>query len=360
MFNILGGLDATDLENKNRWSLQHNTFRYSICNNNDSAQISNITRVGKVALVFHSDDSMAFRAFCLFHSYRALLLAAVFWISQHGTSAFFTPHSGIVTAKTPSRLLTSIPPQPCYNNWDILISRQCVLLLLRLNDNPDGNKLESVPHSFNVTASTRATIDDEEAESSGTRQDLGLEEDKDSDFVAALGRSTNWTRNFYEYASAAAGTLGDIMSRKPEDPIDPTTTAQNRISSTTASESAISDSDVAASSSSSGSGTGLVTTAIPSGSLANRFGIVNPLDRMALTANGNLQRLVSSYYDAPVQVVVDSCDVMSNNAAGLENSNNNGKIDSLAVKTIYQPYPVLRAKRWDRVVHLSVHNQVYL
>ena len=42
-------------------------------------------------------------------------------------------------------------------------------------------------------------------------------------------------------------------------------------------------------------------------SLSLRYGIVHPLDRMALTANGNLQRLVSSYYDAPVQVVVRFC-----------------------------------------------------
>uniref|UniRef100_A0A7S1C1D9 Uncharacterized protein n=1 Tax=Corethron hystrix TaxID=216773 RepID=A0A7S1C1D9_9STRA len=31
---------------------------------------------------------------------------------------------------------------------------------------------------------------------------------------------------------------------------------------------------------------------------------LSPLDRIALTANGNLQRIVSSFYDAPVSVVV--------------------------------------------------------
>jgi len=48
---------------------------------------------------------------------------------------------------------------------------------------------------------------------------------------------------------------------------------------------------------------GLVTSSEQS--LAKTFGIEHPLDRMAVTANGNLQRLVSSYYDAPVTVVVD-------------------------------------------------------
>ena len=70
---------------------------------------------------------------------------------------------------------------------------------------------------------------------------------------------------------------------------------------------------------------GLVT--LEGGTLASRFGITSPLDRMALTANGNLQRIFSSYYDAPVHVVVDKC---------------------------VQTSPEL----WDRVVHLTVHQQV--
>ena len=50
---------------------------------------------------------------------------------------------------------------------------------------------------------------------------------------------------------------------------------------------------------------GLVTSTTQS--LAKMYNLPNPLDRMAVTANGNLQRLVSSYYDAPVTVVVDHC-----------------------------------------------------
>mmetsp|Transcript_16671 Transcript_16671/g.36338 ORF Transcript_16671/g.36338 Transcript_16671/m.36338 type:complete len:429 (-) Transcript_16671:164-1450(-) len=45
---------------------------------------------------------------------------------------------------------------------------------------------------------------------------------------------------------------------------------------------------------------GLVTS--ERNSLEDTYGISNPLDRMAVTANGNLQRLFSSYYDAPVVV----------------------------------------------------------
>jgi hypothetical protein len=50
---------------------------------------------------------------------------------------------------------------------------------------------------------------------------------------------------------------------------------------------------------------GLVTSEMYS--LEGTYGITNPLDRMAVTANGNLQRLFSSYYDAPVLVEVEHC-----------------------------------------------------
>lgn len=71
-------------------------------------------------------------------------------------------------------------------------------------------------------------------------------------------------------------------------------------------------------------------------SLEQQYGITNPLDRMALTANGNLQRLISSYYDAPVEVLVAYCHLRSKNVGGLVTS-----------------------KTWDRQVHLSVLGHVF-
>lgn len=50
---------------------------------------------------------------------------------------------------------------------------------------------------------------------------------------------------------------------------------------------------------------GLVTS--ETYSLEDIYGISNPLDRMAVTANGNLQRLFSSYYDSPVVVEMVQC-----------------------------------------------------
>jgi len=55
--------------------------------------------------------------------------------------------------------------------------------------------------------------------------------------------------------------------------------------------------------------TGLITS-VEGGSLNDRFVVdppLLPMDRVLLTANGNLQRIISSYYDAPVIVSVKRC-----------------------------------------------------
>jgi hypothetical protein len=122
---------------------------------------------------------------------------------------------------------------------------------------------------------------------------------------------------------ALPGTLGDIMARG-NDVLGDSSSPSNAVEPS-----------------------GLVTTATKSGTLANRFGIEHPLDRMALTANGNLQRLVSSYYDAPVQVVVDFCEPLSTGAQEL----------SLSAPNTMQ-YSKPQARTWERTVHLTVHNQV--
>jgi Cupin-like domain len=75
--------------------------------------------------------------------------------------------------------------------------------------------------------------------------------------------------------------------------------------------------------------------------LTYRYGITNPLDRMALTASGNLQRLVASYYDAPVQVVVDSCTL---------------RRDSSSSTTTTTGTTTTPVQIWDRVVHLQVYD----
>jgi hypothetical protein len=85
------------------------------------------------------------------------------------------------------------------------------------------------------------------------------------------------------------------------------------------------------------------TSSSSSSTLARQYGIKHPLDRMALTANGNLQRLVSSYYDAPVSVVVDSC--------MLRKATTNGATSTDSTTSLL---PSTTPKVWDRTVHLTV------
>lgn len=152
------------------------------------------------------------------------------------------------------------------------------------------------------------------------------------------------TRNYSK--SVEPGTLGDIMSWVTEENDDndqeggmATATGELQATTTTTKKS-----------------TGLVTTATPSGTLANQFGIHHPLDRMALTANGNLQRLVSSYYDSPVYVLVDRCEKVQSDEAMASYAQQSDKVVMEAF-----PVPIANghpAKTWDRVVHLTVYNQV--
>ena len=67
-----------------------------------------------------------------------------------------------------------------------------------------------------------------------------------------------------------------------------------------------------------------------------QFGRFRPLERVLLTANGNLQRIVSSFYDADVSVAVIHC---------TERSLQRGERDVVAA--------------FDREAHLSVHGSVF-
>lgn len=115
-----------------------------------------------------------------------------------------------------------------------------------------------------------------------------------------------------------AGTLGDIMSDDDENKghMHNTHITGNQ-QSTSKYENPISS--------------GLVTEV--GGTLQTRFGSkvpnLTPMERIALTANGNLQRIFSSFYDAHVHVTISYCE--------------RRKGTSCAV--------------WDRTVHLSVFNQ---
>lgn len=74
---------------------------------------------------------------------------------------------------------------------------------------------------------------------------------------------------------------------------------------------------------------GLVTNT--GGSLDWTFGVSNPLDRVAMTARGNLQQIVSSFYDSPVAIQVER----NQERVGAESNDE-------------------QSSTWDRLVHMSV------
>jgi len=133
------------------------------------------------------------------------------------------------------------------------------------------------------------------------------------------------------------GTLGDIMSVK-----DTITSITPTLNNNTTNNNSHNIHD------------GLVTK--EGGELNKRFKGCNftNMERIALTANGNLQRIFSSYYDEPVVVHVDSCTRRDNSIDSSRNSVMNGLCDTyLLTSTPNDNEDAI----WDRVVYIQVHNQ---
>lgn len=79
-------------------------------------------------------------------------------------------------------------------------------------------------------------------------------------------------------------------------------------------------------------------------SLADLYGIHSPLDRMLVTANGNLQRLFASYYDTEVAVVVLKCSCRCRRPESSSDANmRTARSASSCLPTI-----------WDRTVELRL------
>lgn len=126
-----------------------------------------------------------------------------------------------------------------------------------------------------------------------------------------------------------AGTLGDIMAESGS-------LETNNNADTNPSQTAVVD--------------GLVTK--EGGELNEKFGCnFTPMERIALTANGNLQRIFSSYYDAPIHVHVDSCVRRGAPSSQCPKSG----VSSLNRFTFGAGAD---CAVWDRVVHLHLYDQV--
>jgi hypothetical protein len=157
--------------------------------------------------------------------------------------------------------------------------------------------------------------------------------DPNDERVETLIRHSNHA-NEIDTDYVGAGTLGDIMSNEDLE----------QTNHTVAVDHGMLNSHIELEESShiiSPTKSGLVTQV--GGTLQSQFGSkitnLSPLDRIALTSNGNLQRIFSSYYDAPVHVHVDSC-VQRQPQPNL----NDDDISSDAI--------------WDRNVRLIVFDQV--
>ena len=131
---------------------------------------------------------------------------------------------------------------------------------------------------------------------------------KDDDIDGAVETASAFDPASTRVATETGGTLGDIMNSEPP-------------SSSSSAAALLSTS-------------GLVTN--ENLSLNDRFPNCNftPMERIALTANGNLQRIFASYYDTPVTVRVIGC-VLRQQPQEEE--------DETMV--------------WDRVVHVRVYNR---
>mmetsp|Transcript_18088 Transcript_18088/g.36321 ORF Transcript_18088/g.36321 Transcript_18088/m.36321 type:complete len:364 (+) Transcript_18088:48-1139(+) len=175
------------------------------------------------------------------------------------------------------------------------------------------------------------------------------------------GSSSSTTDND-EMDIVGSGTLGDIMSgtqtTKSSTPI--TTSNNNNNNKTPSSSSKVID--------------GLVTK--EGGELNTRFNCnFSPMERIALTSNGNLQRIFSSYYDAPVHVHIDFCERRTLSASNDVSNGDDGSLEMMDCTTtdVYKQFDRIQYPNqepngenynyntneaiWDRIVHIHIHGQ---
>ena len=158
--------------------------------------------------------------------------------------------------------------------------------------------------------------------------------------------------------TTSSSLVSNTTSATTTPPKDPSTTT---ISTTTTTTSATTTTRTTATTTL-GDIMGLVTE---SEGLTAHYGICHPLDRVALTANGNLQRIVSSYYDAPVSVVVEYSEPRTaESSTAIENHNSNNNHNGTIFtndnrEPVLPPPPPTTCKTWDRRVALQIFGQTF-
>ncbi|KAK1742810.1 hypothetical protein QTG54_006407 [Skeletonema marinoi] len=180
------------------------------------------------------------------------------------------------------------------------------------------------------------------------------------------GISSSTTDND-EMDIVGSGTLGDIMSGTP-DATTQKTTKSSHPPLTTSNNSNNNNTP----SSSSKVIDGLVTK--EGGELNTRFNCnFSPMERIALTSNGNLQRIFSSYYDAPVHVHIDFCERRTLSSSNDVSNGDDGSLEMMDCTTtdVYKQFDRIQYPNqetngenyntneaiWDRIVHIHIHGQ---
>mmetsp|Transcript_16657 Transcript_16657/g.25236 ORF Transcript_16657/g.25236 Transcript_16657/m.25236 type:complete len:372 (+) Transcript_16657:30-1145(+) len=168
-----------------------------------------------------------------------------------------------------------------------------------------------------------------------------------------------------------SGTLGDIMSGTPDATTQKTTKSSHPPLTTSNNKN---NSNNNSNPSSSKVIDGLVTK--EGGELNTRFNCnFSPMERIALTSNGNLQRIFSSYYDAPVHVHIDFCERRTLSASRNDVSNgDDGSLEMMndCTTDVYTQFDRIQYPNqeingdenyntneatWDRIVHIHIHGQ---
>lgn len=178
---------------------------------------------------------------------------------------------------------------------------------------------------------------------------------KNGDKANGGSRSSSIINENDEMDIVGSGTLGDIMSGTPDtnSPKTPSSIQSSLPNSTTQNNNNNKNSPGA----SKEVIDGLVTK--EGGELNTRFQCnFSPMERIALTSNGNLQRIFSSYYDAPVHVHIDFCERRPNdndntNGDDVEADYSNNKNKNLDVKPYHNDNN--NEAIWDRIVHIHIH-----
>jgi hypothetical protein len=286
-------------------------------------------------------------------------------------------HSGEILDATMKKLvlqlLFSPTVSPFYSSLQV-----CRPITTQVRKNQNGESCCSLAYSFRDPDEESAYWEESKKKSTSLRSSSSSANGSSdsSETNDNIGGAVVLDEN--EIDIVGSGTLGDIMSG-PAAPKTKQTLNSSQSSSPSSTTADVNNEKVI---------DGLVTK--EGGELNTRFNCnFSPMERIALTSNGNLQRIFSSYYDAPVHVHIDFCsrrteDETTTAAAAAVlptdgtrrktsvmdyyTSNTYSNFDIIDKNNKYSPKEDMGKDKncsssssssaiWDRIVHIHIHGQ---